>query len=50
MGLDLGYKMDVAAIPIEILRKFPLSLLQNALKHCHDGRRFLDDDSSVISR
>ena len=24
MGLDLGYKMDVAAIPMEILSKFPL--------------------------
>ena len=36
MGLDLGYKVDVAAMPIEILPKFPLSLLQNALEHCHD--------------
>ena len=36
MGLDLGYKVDVAAIPIEILSKFPLSPLQNALEHCHD--------------
>ena len=39
MGLDLGYKVDVAAIPIEILSKFSLSPLQNALEHCHDGRR-----------
>ena len=23
MGLDLGYKVDVAAIPIKILSKFP---------------------------
>ena len=23
MGLDLGYKLDVAAIPIKILSKFP---------------------------
>ena len=36
MGLDLGYKVDVAAIPIEILSKFPLSPLQNVLEHCHD--------------
>ena len=36
MGLDLGYKVDVAAIPIEILSKFLLSPLQNALEHCHD--------------
>ena len=37
MGLDLGYKVDVAAIPIKILSKFPLSPLQKALEHCHDG-------------
>ena len=37
MGLDLAYKLDVAAIHIEILSKFPLSLFQNALEHCHDG-------------
>ena len=43
MGLDLGYKVDVAPIPIKILSKFPLSPLQNALEHCHDGR----GDSSV---
>ena len=43
MGLDLGYKVDVAAIPIEILSKFPLSPLQNALEHCHDGRGFLGE-------
>ena len=36
MGLDLGYKVDVAAISIEILSKFALTPLQNALKHCHD--------------
>ena len=41
MGLDLGYKVDVAAIPIEILSKFPLSPLRNALEHCHDGKEFL---------
>ena len=33
MRLDLGYMVDVAAIPIEILSKFPLSPLQNALEH-----------------
>ena len=33
----------VAAIPIEILSKFPLSPLQNALEHCHDGRGFLGE-------
>ena len=38
MGLDLGYKVDVAAISIEILSKFPLSPLQNALEHCRNGR------------
>ena len=43
MGLDLGYKVDVAAIPIEILSKFPLSPLQNALEHCHDGKGFLGE-------
>ena len=36
MGLDLGYKVDVEAIPIKIFSKFPLSPLQNALEHCHD--------------
>ena len=36
MGLDLGYKVDVAAIAIEILSKLPFSFLQNALEHCHD--------------
>ena len=36
MRLDLGYKVDVAAIPIKILSKFPVSPLQNALEHCHD--------------
>ena len=35
MGLDLGYKIDVAAIPSKILSKFPLLPLQNALEHCH---------------
>ena len=43
MGLDLGYKVDVAAIPIKILSKFPLSTLQNALQHCHDERGFLGE-------
>ena len=43
MGLDLGYKVDVAAIPIKILSKFPLSPLQNALEHCHDGKGFLGE-------
>ena len=43
MGLDLGYKVDVAAIPIKNLSKFPLSPLQNALKHCHDERGFLGE-------
>ena len=43
MGLDLGCKVDVAAIPIEILSKFPLSPLQSALEHCHDGREFLGE-------
>ena len=37
MGLDLGYKVNVAAIFIEILSKFPWSPLQNALEQCHDG-------------
>ena len=41
MGLDLGYKVDVAVIPIEIFSKFPLSPLQNVLEHCHDGERSL---------
>ena len=43
MGLDLGYKVDVVAIPIEIFSKFPLSPMQNALEHCHDGRGFLGE-------
>ena len=43
MGLDLGYTVDVAAIPIKILSKFPLSLLHNALEHCDDGRGFLGE-------
>ena len=43
MGLDLGYKVDVAAIPIEMLSKFPLSTLQNALEHGHDGGGFLGE-------
>ena len=43
MGLDLGYKVDVAAIPIKILSKFPWSPLQNALEHCHDGSGFLGE-------
>ena len=43
MGLNLGYKVDVAAIPIEILSKFSLSLLQNALEHGHDGRGLLGE-------
>ena len=37
MGLDLSYKADVAAYPIEILSKFPFSPVQNALEHCHNG-------------
>ena len=45
MGLDLGYKVDVAAIPIEILSKFPLLTLQNALEHCHVGRGSLGEAS-----
>ena len=43
MRLDLGYKVDVAAIPIKILLKFPLSPLQNVLEHCHDGRGVLGE-------
>ena len=43
MGLDLGYKVDVTAISIKVLSKFPLSPLQNALEHCHDGRGFLGE-------
>ena len=43
MRLDLGYKVDVAAIPIEILSKFFLSLLQNVLERCHDGGGFLGE-------
>ena len=43
MGLDLGYKVDVAAIPIKILSKFPLSPLQDALEHCHNGREILGE-------
>ena len=43
MGLDLGYKVDVAAIPIKFLSKFPWSPLSNALEHCHDGTGFLDE-------
>ena len=43
MGLNLGYKVDVAAIPIKILSKFPLSPLQNSLEHCQDGRGFLGE-------
>ena len=43
MGLDLGYKVDVEAIPIEILSKLSLLPLQNALEHCHDGRGFLGE-------
>ena len=47
MEQDLGYKVDVAAIPIEILSKFPLSFLQNALKHCHNrGVRFNSTDEA----
>ena len=43
MGLDLGYKVDAAAIPIKILTKFPFPPLQNALQHCHNGREFLGE-------
>ena len=43
MGLDLGYKVDVAAISIKMLSQFSLSLLQNALEHCNDGRGFLSE-------
>ena len=48
MGLDLGYKVDVAAIPNEILSKFSLSPLQNALDHFHDGEgvRFNSTDKA----
>ena len=48
MGLGLGYKVDVAAIPIEILSKFPLSPLQNVLEYCHDGEgiRFNSTDEA----
>ena len=48
MELDLGYKVDVAAIPIEILSKFSLSTLQNAPEHCHDGEgvRFNSTDEA----
>ena len=41
MRLDLGYEVDVAAISIEILSKFPLSPLQNVLEHCCDVKGFL---------
>ena len=44
MGLDLGSKMDVAAIPIKILSKFSFSLLQTALEHCHEREGFLGED------
>ena len=43
MRLDLGYKVDVAEVLIKILSKFPLSPLQSALEHCHDGRGFLGE-------
>ena len=43
MGLNLGYKVDVSAITIKILSKFPLSPTQNALEHCHDEREFLGE-------
>ena len=36
MGLDLGYKVNVTAIPIKILSEFLFSPLHNALEHCHD--------------
>ena len=38
MGLELDYKVDVAAIFIKMFSKFPLSPLQNALEHCHDSQ------------
>ena len=43
MGLHLSYKVDEAAIPIEILSKFSLSPLKNVLEHCHDERGFLSE-------
>ena len=43
MGLDLGYKVDVAANSIKTPIEVPLSSLQNALEHCHDGRGFFGE-------
>ena len=42
MGLGLGYRVGVAAIPIKILSKFPLQHVKNALRHCHNERGFHD--------
>ena len=42
MGLGLGYRVAVAAIPIKILSKFSLQHAKNALRHCHNGRGFHD--------
>ena len=49
MRIDLGYKVNVAAIHIKILSKFHFLPLQNALKHCHDGRGFLSEAFMGIS-
>ena len=38
MGQGLGYKVDVAEIPTEVLSKHPLRYVKNALGRCHDGK------------
>ena len=42
MGQGLGYKVDVAAIPTEILSKHLLRSEKNALGRCRDGKEFHD--------
>ena len=42
MGQGLGYKVDVAAIPSEILSKHLLRYEKNVLGHCCDGKELHD--------
>ena len=43
MGQGLGYKVNVAAIPNEILSKHLLRSEKNALGRCRDGKEFHDE-------
>ena len=40
MGQGLGYKVDVAAIPTEILAKHLKRSEKNELRRCRDGKEF----------